>query len=148
MGKHFDPGKFVTLFTDASFCPDTRAWGWAAWCKHGAPAVTIRRSGGGFGCPGSNHAESLALRHGIGVLLNEDIDLVGKIIVIQSDCQGALDGLDDMVLLVAGAKAVRKKHVKGHQGTKCARSSVNTWTDREAYREMVGRRQTIEETLT
>lgn len=140
----FDPGKFITLFTDASYCPDTHAWGWAAWIKYGAPAETLRLSGGGSHCQGSNQAELLALQHGIEAVAAQ-VPVVGKIVVVQSDCLGALESLVVNPLTMAGATAVRKKHVKGHQGVKCPRSAVNTWTDRAAREEMLKRRTEIEE---
>lgn len=141
----FDPGKFVTIFTDASFCPDTRAWGWAAWIKYGVPAETLRLSGGGKHCQGSNQAELLALQHGIEAIADQ-VPVKGKIVVVQSDCVGALSTVCDKALFNAGASFVRRKHVKGHQGVKCPRSAVNTWTDRAAREEMLKRRAEIEGT--
>lgn len=140
----FDPGKFITLFTDASYCPNTRAWGWAAWIKYGAPAETLRLSGGGSGCQGSNQAELLALQHGIEAVADK-VPVEGKVVVVQSDCIGALESIGVNPLTLAGALGVRKKHVKGHQGVKCPRSAVNTWTDRAAREEMLKRRTEIEE---
>lgn len=136
--------KFVTLFTDASHCPRTKAWGWAAWCKHGDPAVTHRRSGGGQHCPGSNEAEVRAISAGVAMTL-ESVDVTDKVVVIQSDCTAALEMADHSALKTAGALAVRMKHVKGHQGVKNARAAVNTWTDRNAYKEMAMHRQAIDE---
>lgn len=138
----FEPGKFITLFTDASYCPETRAWGWAAWIKYGAPAETLRLSGGGFCCQGSAQAELLALKQGIEAVASQ-VPVQGKVVVIQSDCVSALERI--CVELLAGALGVRKKHVKGHQGVKCPRSAVNTWTDRAAREEMLKRRAEIEE---
>lgn len=140
----FDPGRFVTLFTDASFCPDTRAWGWAAWIKYGRPAKTLRLSGGGFNCRGSHLAELRALEQGVKAIVGQ-VPIGSKIVVIQSDCKGALDKVSDKKLIAGGASFVRKKHVKGHQGVACPRSAVNTWTDRAAREEMLKRRVFISE---
>lgn len=143
VGQRFDPSKFVTLFTDASFCPRTRAWGWAAWVKYGAPAETLRLSGGGKHCQGSNQAEFLALKYGIQAVATQ-VPVEGKVIVVQSDCVSALERIGINPLTEAGAVAVRKKHVKGHQGLKCPRSAVNTWADHEAKQEMLKRRAETE----
>lgn len=140
----FEPGKFVTLFTDASYCPNTGAWGWGAWVKYGAPAETLRLSGGGFCCQGSAQAELLALKQGIDAVASR-VPVEGKLVVVQCDCVSALEAVGVNPLTRAGALGVSKKHVKGHQGVKCPRSAVNTWTDRAAREEMLKRRAQVEE---
>lgn len=141
--RHFDPSQYVTLFTDASYCPDTGAWGWAAWCKHGAPAETLRHHGGGFGCPGSHTAEVRGIEAGIAMVAAQ-VDIVGKTVIIQCDCKSALRQADLTPLWDLNPKAVRLKHVKGHQGTKNPRTAVNTWADRAAYQQMAVYRQAVE----
>lgn len=137
----FEPGKYITIFADASFCPDTKAWGYGFWVKWGAPAQTHVGHGGGAHCPGSLEAEVRALEAALEWITSECIpgDTKGKFIVVQSDCTGALARIQQKFgefKYVTGAARVYTKHVKGHQGYKCARSSVNTLCDRKAGEHM------------
>lgn len=102
--------------------------------------------GGGALCPGSNEAEVWALNKGVEAVM-ASTSVAGKVVVIQSDCRSALHMLDESALIEAGALAVRKKHVKGHQGAKNARAAVNTWADREAYKEMASHRLMYDEAV-
>lgn len=136
VGKTFDPGKFVTMFCDASFCPNTKACGWAVWIKHGKIPETIRVSGVSENIRDSIQAEYQALVEGVSILMNK-LDLTGLVVVIQSDCVGALDMIDTKDLVkVKGAQYVKHKHVKGHRGLQDARACVNTWCDKQAKVEM------------
>lgn len=42
--------KYITVFTDASWCPHTKAAGWAVWMKFTKPGdehpTTLRKAGG------------------------------------------------------------------------------------------------------
>ena len=139
----FEPGLYVTLFADASYCPDTQAYGWCWWLKYGNPAKTEVGVGGGMWVQGSNQAEIEALRAGIAfVAENLGAGLKGKRVVVQSDCTGALEVIKPELqgLRQLGAAAAYTKHVKGHQGHKTARNSVNTLCDRLAKQEMKTRR--------
>jgi len=133
--------SWITLFADASFCPDTGAYGWCFWIKHGSPAKTTLRSGGGLGMKGSHQAEVEALRQGLQEI--ETLGILGKNIVIQSDCLGALNTIEAELekFRTAGAKRAYSKHVKGHQGHKDKRSSVNTICDQRAGECMMKFRQ-------
>ncbi|MBZ9574572.1 hypothetical protein [Modicisalibacter sp. MOD 31.J] len=130
-----DKPRFVTMITDASHCPHTRATGWAVWIKHGAPAETIRESGGLTGPKDSHQAERHALDRGVEIL-KERVSLDDVILVVQSDCQGALNKVGVAQLKALGARYVKLKWVKGHQGVKDPRSAVNTWCDKEAKAQM------------
>lgn len=127
---------WITLFADASFCPMTGAYGWCFWIKHGAPAQTVLHSGGGVGLSGSQQAEVEALRQGLAKV--HEIGVKGKRIVVQSDCVGALATIESDLrqLRQMGARLAYTKHVKGHQGNKDKRSSVNTTCDRKAGEHM------------
>jgi len=137
----FDKELFITIFTDASFCPHTRAMGWAVWIKYG-DNQTVKWQGGheGDGNQHSNHAE----RHGLKKALwmckelqkRNRMVLKDKIVVIQCDCQHELNNLDTSVLTKLGVTYVKKKWVKAHTGKDDKRSSVNDWCDRMAYEEM------------
>lgn len=136
--------EFVTMFCDASFCPQTKAYGWAMWAKHGTPATTERESGSGQGALNSTDAELVALTEGIKALIRNEVPIAGRIIVIQSDSTGALNKLDIKPLKLAGARFVKLKHVKGHQGLRNPRAAVNTWCDTEAKRRMRAVRDKIQ----
>lgn len=58
--------------------------------------------------------------------------------VVQSDCQGALVAIGGELagLRQQGARAAYTKHVKGHQGRRDKRSSVNTTCDLRAGQHM------------
>ena len=95
---------------------------------------------------GSNQAETEALRAAIAFVskhLGEK--LKGKRVVVQSDCVGALAAIKPELdgLRRQGAAAAYTKHVKGHQGHKTARNSVNTLCDRLARQEMKAHRKAV-----
>lgn len=129
--------QFITVFCDASHCPNTLATGWAVWMKYGRPSVTERLSGALSDVPGSHNAEVHALKQAL-TFLESRIDLTDQIVVLESDCKSALESVTHraMKLKERGARHVKLKWVKGHQGIKCARSAVNTWCDKEAKRHM------------
>lgn len=129
--------QWITLFSDASFCPMTGAYGWCFWIKHGSPARTIVKAGGGMSIEGSNQAEIEALRQGLAAVAK--LDILDKRIVIQSDCIGAIEAIGDklMELKRMGAKSAYTKHVKGHRGHSDRRASVNTLCDRKAGEQML-----------
>lgn len=84
----------------------------------------------------SHWAEVEALRQGLAVVSR--MDLAEKRVVVQSDCTGALAVIapDLAALRKLGASAAYSKHVKGHQGHKNPRASVNTTCDTRARAEM------------
>jgi len=61
-----DKELFITIFTDASFCPHTKAMGWAVWIKY-SDGVTVRWQGGheGKSHEQSQHAETHGLKTSI-----------------------------------------------------------------------------------
>ena len=130
--KKIDSNKFITIFTDASYDYSIKAAGWAGWIKHGHPAETIRLSGKLFDIQNINIAEKYAIELSIKELIERNITVKDKIIVIQSDSEYALSKVD--ISGLKDALRVNLKHVKGHQGKKCVRSAVNTWCDKEARR--------------
>lgn len=144
-----NPDLFITVFADASHCPNTKACGWAAWIKYGHPATTQRLQGRQADIGTSNLAELLALQSAIDYI-ERHIPFHDKILVIQSDCQGALNKLEDRVerLKRHGARHVKLKWVKGHNGRKDSRSAVNSWCDEAARGEMRALREVISRTMT
>ena len=131
------PGRYITLFADASYCPDTRAYGYGWWVKYGAPAQTRTGHGGGLFIENSTHAEVHALEAGLTFILGE-LDLTQRIVVVQSDCTGALAKIEAADwfgrLHALGAANAYTKHVHGHRGTLSPRHAVNTGCDRAARR--------------
>lgn len=130
--------RYVTVFTDASYCQHTHIAAWAVWIKHSTPAVTERLSGVIYGVRGSHNAEVQALCKAIDFLEQHAAIVFGAKIIIQSDCHGAHEsvrkaahGLKDI-----GALDVSLRWVKAHQGSRCARSAVNEWCDRQARKLM------------
>jgi hypothetical protein len=137
-----EKGLFITIFTDASFCPDTKASGWAVWIKYGENGTVVKHKGGYIagGYEHSYNAEKFALEMSVDMcrLLKEHNRMVlkDKIVVIESDCQGALNSLDTSVLTNLGVSYVKRKWVKAHTNRNDKRSVVNNWCDVTAYAEM------------
>lgn len=136
--KPYQPGQYVTIFTDASFCPQTKVFGWAVWIKYGHPARNIKRSGGGT-CKGPTYAEYIALKNALKTLGQFDIPTMGKIVIFQSDCLAALNKFQRRDHKIACLNVVYR-HVKAHTGNDDRRSIVNDLCDRQAKLEMRKRR--------
>lgn len=148
----------VTLFTDASWCPDHKVAGWAAWCKSD---FGMRRSAGILKgeIPSPTYAELAALINGIWFVANHahPVKLPPKTRVIaQTDCLAAIDALrgtsksPQMFALAAkGIELIGRykmvmdfRHVKAHTNNtdrttkEGKRSLVNDWCDNAARIEM------------
>lgn len=142
-------GKFATVITDASYCPNTRAAGYACWVvcdgeRHkGAGPVPFRPKS-------SNEAEIHALYEGVRLCRQK---FQAGSILIQSDCLGALQrfglsgnakksryiSIRDSAManrFIGETFLVMCKHVKGHTSKGDARSYVNRWCDSEARKFM------------
>lgn len=136
MKKDFQPGQYVTIFTDASHDPDTGATGWAGWCKHGTEGNTIRESDIDI-TDNSTMAELLGLTEMLNRLIaNGEVVFAGKNVVIQCDNIGALNALNLEPLRALKVAHIKLKHVKAHTGNTDARSKVNNWCDKQAGRLM------------
>ena len=138
--RNFEPGLFITLFADASFCPHTKAAGFGGWVKYGSPAETFRTGGQIGNAKHSSDAEYQALIRTFKKLQEESAaNFNDKIIVIQSDCRAALEKLErhkSKVFADIKPRHIKFKWVKAHQGYNNARSAVNEFCDTEAYRHM------------
>ncbi|MBS7790284.1 hypothetical protein KTR66_09770 [Roseococcus sp. SDR] len=138
----------VTLFADASWCPETRLGAWAAWWKIDGPAFT---HSGVFraAVPDSTTAEACALANGLHLLAGRHDLPRGTRIIAQTDCLGAIRILNGEPLrrmpsqavaarsLVEGITRLQQlrvqwRHVPGHQGGRTRRSWVNEWCDTTA----------------
>ena len=135
--SNYVPGKYITVFADASFCHKTRSTGYACWIKHGSNGKTERFSGITKKLSNSTEAEYHALVMALSYIDNF-IDTENKILSIQSDCIPALDKLrlSFTNYLTEDYELVTFKHVKGHQNSINARSAVNEWCDRVAKEKM------------
>lgn len=128
-------GKYITIFTDASYCHHTKATGWAIWIKFGPNGSTYRESGGYQSQEGhhSTKAELRALTIALEVIDHiPELEVKGKIVTIRSDCKEALHKLSVSELVNKGAHNVTKKWIKSHNGRKDKMSAINTWCDEAA----------------
>lgn len=150
--------RVVTVFADASFCPDTKAAGYAVWIK--TDGQTIRHAGAfKTAVTTAGAAEVKALANGICLAVSR-LDLkVGDMIVAQSDSTEALGVIRggkrlarkwwpvyDRVRMALATRGVslRLRHVKGHQGKDAGpRHAVNEWCDGAAKRVMRDERQAL-----
>lgn len=140
--SNIDFDKYITVFTDASYCNDTRSTGYAIWIKYGG-GITKRFTGSSTKPTGSNQAEELALKQAMKYVMMH-VDYSHKHLVINSDCLGALESLVIPEELKRDLAGIRLKHVKAHQNSVNRRSAVNEWCDREAKREMRNLRTQLE----
>lgn len=123
----------ATVITDASFCPDTKAAGWAVWIAY--DGGKIKKYGRFKRDPAhSGQAELWALLNGIAIATRAG----AKLILAQSDCQSALDLVKEnpdkvwQALGLVGLKdrpKINTKHVEGHTKHAGARYWVNRWCD-------------------
>lgn len=136
----------ATVNTDASFCPKTRAAGWAVWIAIDG-GVKVKESGRFHRKPKSaSEAEFWAMLNGAWLAAqNGATDLL-----IQGDCTGALrnmtrpsDARDRLFATIPHPVKIRTKHVRAHKHTETARHWVNDWCDREAKRHMRTQRKEV-----
>lgn len=130
--------KFVTVFTDASHCPDTNAWGVAVWikCKEYPKAHIFTR--GGIGLTNSTEAEAEGIKLALEHLIAEEIT-ANRIVVIQCDNIEALKRFEASHMkwkMTLKAEVLKFKHVKGHSGHGTNRSYINRICDERAGKRM------------
>lgn len=146
----------VTIITDASYCDDTKAAGYGYWivCDRG------RKYGGGVikrRVRTSVHSEMMACCNGLWIACMNGLVLHGDTVLIQTDCQPAINGLRqlhptscpdqkeivDYFLKLCGDNEieVRFKHVPGHTTGDTARTYVNNICDEQAKKHMRQMRQ-------
>ena len=139
----------ATVITDASFCQQTKAGGWAAWIAFDGGAKE-QHSGVFRSRPqNSGFAELQAALNGIWFAYRRG----SREILVQTDCLAVVHAAKHTG---AYAEAFRKarvehfpdavinaKHVKGHTKTADARSWCNRWCDREAKYKMRQQRDAV-----
>lgn len=130
--KGFNPDnswRYITVFSDASFKNGIYGAGvWIKYTNNQTENVTKTLLLGLNGeCRTNTQAEEIALQTGLDFVMQVLKPPTSRIIVLQSDCQSALQKIqkpDD--------RNVYCKWVKGHQGGRNARSWVNELCDRVA----------------
>lgn len=134
----FNPAEYITIFADASHCPDTLATGIAYWIKYGENGQTIRHAQIANECANSTEAEIIGLKAALDHMTRE-VPMLGKRLVIACDNKSALHHV--RIPKEHNFLSVRRKHVKAHQkGQIDKRAHVNVWCDKQAYACMTKRR--------
>jgi len=146
----------VTLFCDASWCPESRAAGWGTWIKSDRVPVGHQYSGAFMvPCDSSNEAEAMATVNSLFHGIRGGVIEAGDVILFQIDSLRALQVIGWKQLPVTATKnerdafyrldamrrshrlTYRTRHVKGHQRpTSGTRSQVNNLCDRAARKHM------------
>lgn len=129
----------ATVNTDASFCPRTKAGGWAAWVAIDG-GKKIKLSGKFHKRPkNSAEAELWAIFNGVFLAAQQGVTEV----LVQSDCKIALEHLSRdssqmryFFRRLPGEVRIRTKHVNAHTDTATPRTWVNDWCDKMAKNHM------------
>lgn len=149
----------ITVFADASFCPNTKAGGGAYWARWGKASAD--KASGAFGIRGVQHsheAEVIAACRAILQLAEHEtagpllalgrrtrLVLVIDCLTIKHVFENANPPLcPEARQLVGQVKALRDRlhfwlkvnHVKAHKGQDSPRKWVNHWCDRQARQQM------------
>ncbi len=148
----------ATVITDASFCPETGASGWAAWVTYskGTERERIKRYGTFKRKPkDSGQAELWAALNGVALAAK-----AGALdILLQTDCMQVVNLLRDNqdkvyqsleLAKISTRPKVSTFHVKGHTNSswKGARFWVNRWCDAQAGAQMRRQRKSLCSTQT
>lgn len=137
----------VTIIADASHCPDTKAAGYGYW----AVSERGRRGGGGpmqRAIDTSSAAEMGALVNGLYFACKFGIAIAGDHVLLQTDCQSAIDAFESKRVKLSTDERVAKKHfyelkkdfgvtvsfrhIKGHTDRTEARYVTNNLCDKRA----------------
>lgn len=156
----------VTVFSDASWCPKTKAGGWGAWAKSERVQWGVQFSGAFRRLAnGSNEAEIMAAACALASTLRSEIAVAGDTILFEIDNEHALrlvlhdaptgrlprtnlekEAIEVLLALKTRHGLVFKtRHVKGHSGgERRDRFGVNELCDRLAKKHMLEARQRTE----
>lgn len=127
----------ATVITDASFCPNSKAAGWAAWVTVNPPqgqVYRVKRSGNFHRkIRNATEAEKYAAFNGIWLAYQEGC----RRILAQTDClsvvqEGWRAGYPYIAETHWPDAEIEWRHVKGHTRHEQARYFVNRWCDTEA----------------
>ena len=147
----------VSLFTDASWCPYTKAAGWAIWAK--CHSRTIKYSGPiKGGCEEAEIAEACAIANGM-ILVTKHFENA-QVVLIQTDCLNVIKNypqarpthssiqpaLNNILATAQKHELVLKwRHIKAHTNIKTPRNWVNNWCDENAKLHMREQRKQFQE---
>ncbi|HHG4356329.1 hypothetical protein IPC102_09600 [Pseudomonas aeruginosa] len=145
----------ITVFTDASFCPNTRAAGGAVWAR--GEQIRFQDSFPIRHAAQAHEAEILAVCHAIQKIA-EHPELGAELrkgpmtrLVIVVDCLAVKQAFEQEIRAgqivkeaIRAAMQLREQlgfwlkvnHVKAHKGTDTPRQWVNHWCDRHAKAQM------------
>ena len=148
----------VTIFADASWCPETHAGGWAGWAK----SQRLKCEGHGQLrdlLPSSNAAEISAIGNAVHMALRKCAAVPGDELLIQSDCMHAISVLGSQVrprneaegtvwlylcrLRVKYDLEMKYRHVPGHTKGDQPRLYVNNLCDERAKAAMREKRDLL-----
>lgn len=149
----------VTVICDASFCPETGASGWACWvaCDRGRNGHDDQ-----FTKLLTNNTESemKAIVNAIYFGMRENLIEPGDSLLLQTDCQSAIDAFTGSRTLIPdcereSVKVLGKlmveqqlkytfRHVKGHTNRPEPRFATNRSCDKRAKKHMRIRRTNVE----
>ena len=151
----------ITINTDASFCPDTKAGGYAFTIV--CDLFKIYKSGKFKNIvKGSTDAEMMCIANALSTLAAQKEVMQSKFLVINTDSKGSIKQirhqetkLGRQVNILWG-KCIQKmgssnnefRHVKAHSGQNYSRSKVNEWCDFEAKKWMKVMRSEIRRKTT
>ncbi len=127
--------KYITVFTDGSFCHITKAWGIGVWYRYDDNKPRKISMGGKGDFNNSNEVEAF----GIHVALQEIrvLPVMEYTMVLQCDCIDALTKFSaDIIQNDLGLKQVKFKHVKAHADNITKRTNINSLVDSLARRTM------------
>lgn len=137
--------KYLTINTDASFCPDTKAGGYAFYIR-GDDFKLTKAGSFKYKVKNPTDAEAKCIINALHTLSIQSLPQV-DVIVINTDSKTCIDhmsGLQPSKLYGRGkalahriknkcrAEEVKFKHVKAHTGKNDSRSWVNEWCDQQA----------------
>lgn len=149
----------VSLFTDASFCPDTQVGGWGCWIKSDRRQFT---TGSPFRnlVTGANAAEMRALANGLRAALQFGIAEKGDKIIAQVDNMHVVGLMSGRNYKMKGDEREAKekierlvrdndltlevRHVKGHATSRGGRNRANGVADRIARSKLEKARRKIQ----
>lgn len=130
-------GIICTVLTDASWCPDNKVAGWAAWIVCNDERVKKFDTFYGL-IESSFEAEVKAILNGLWLAKNAFNTNHYHVV---SDCVMAMDALQgkhnskewqNKMVDIVGTARVTFKHVKAHTNATDKRSWVNNWCDMQA----------------
>ena len=152
----------VTIMSDASFCPKTKASGWGVWAKSERGSFS---AGGNFKSdPGhSTDAEAMAIAVAVFAAFRQGVAAAGDRLIIQTDCMTMVRAYTGHHLmpklsreknktLESTIKYTRKliksnkcefevRHVEAHAPSKGKRNFVNNICDAKAKEHMTMQRK-------